>query len=274
MTLTDAGSLSHRIRLTEQKEDGGIFEIEEAVKDRASTYGSTATGIANTNVPVNAAGLIGPTLFAAMNLPQLRTQDNSQGMYIGAAGILTGWPGATILMSVDGGASYDTVLTCLEPTIMGTLTADITATGTPLSVHVFGGSLASATAAQVLTGLNASAIITSNVSEIVAYETATATATGYYNLTVLTRFMKATVAVAHVSGDQFIDLNTAYFLPINSNLAGTTLYFKAVGIGLSADSVTAVTYVYNPYELPGEHQRIDGNGDLRIDANSDQRITA
>jgi hypothetical protein len=275
INVTDSDGKQHRIRLTDIAEDRGVFEVVEAVKDRASTYGSTAVGVIHENTGGSTTpGLVGHTLFVAMNLPQMREVDNTQGMYIGAAGMLSGWTGAQIFLSVDGGVSYSLVMTIFNPTIMGDLTADITASGTPLSVHVFGGTLSSKTAAQVTAGANQSAVLTGDTAEVLAYQTATETTAKYYDLTVLTRNIKQTGAAAHVSGDQFMDIASSYFLPIDSQYAGDTLYFKAVGFGISPDAVTASTFVYDPFDLPGEHQRIDGNGDYRIDGNNDLRITS
>jgi len=248
-TLTDKTGKVNRVRLMSQNEEAGVFTIEEAVKDRASTYGSTATGVTNPNNPVITPGLVGPTLFAAMNLPLLRSQDNSPGFYIGATGILDGWAGCQILMSVDGGLTYTVAATITEPTIMGTLTADEDSNGEPISVHVFGGDLVNADTAQVALGANWSAIETAGVAEIIAYEVATETSTGYYDLTVITPALDETVDAHHLSGDQFMDLNTAIFLPMNADLSGTTIYFKAVGFGVSADAVDPVTKVFTAQDI-------------------------
>jgi len=248
-TLTDKTGKVNRVRLMSQNEEAGVFTIEEAVKDRASTYGSTATGVTNPNNPVVTPGLVGPTLFAAMNLPLLRSQDNSPGFYIGATGILDGWAGCQILMSVDGGLTYTVAATITEPTIMGTLTADEDSNGEPISVHVFGGDLVNADTAQVAVGANWSAIETAGVAEIIAYEVATETTPNYYDLTTVTRALDDTSAAFHLSGDQFMDLNTAIFLPMNADLSGTTIYFKAVGFGVSADAVDAIPVLFTAQDI-------------------------
>ena len=246
--LTDKAGAVHRIRLQDQNEESGVFMVEEAVKDRASVYGQTATGTVTSTPPTTSAELIGPTLLMACNLPQMRTQDGA-GLYVGMAGILGGWPGAQLLISYDAGVSYSVALTVTEATTMGTLTASITSSGTPLSVHVFGGSLESKTTAQVAAGANYSAILSGSTAEVVAYETATQTAAVGtsldYDLTVLTRAVNGTTAASHASADKFMDLATAYFVPIPQDYAGDTLYLKAVAMGISADAVDPITVVFD-----------------------------
>jgi hypothetical protein len=245
VTLTDKAGVAHRIRLTAQAEESGAITTEEAMKDRASTYTTTAAGVQNPNLPGDNDGqFVGPTLFAAMALPMLRSQDDTPGLYVGMTGILPGWPGAQLLMSSDGGLSYTVVLTVTEPTIMGELTADEDSAGDPLHVRVFGGTLESKTTAQVDVGANWSGIETAGVAEIVAYETATPTGEKTYDLTDVTRALDETDYASHYAGDPFMDLSTAYFLPIPQGLAGTTLYFKAVGFGVSADAIDPVAVAW------------------------------
>lgn len=248
VALTDHDGKTHRVRIPLTREERGVISVEDAVKDRASTYVSTVAGVENPNKPEVPEGVIGPTLLALMNLPQLRTQDSTPGIYVGMAGILSGWTGAQLLMSVDGGVSYQTALTVTVPTIMGTLTEDEDSNGEPIRVHVFGGELSSKTTAQVDAGENYSGVITAGVTEVLAYEDATETAPSYYDLETITRGLEGSAIAGHSAGDQFVDLSTAYFVPISQAYAGQTLYFKAVGLGLSPDAIDAVSFVYEGWE--------------------------
>lgn len=257
ITLTDPAGKAHRVRLTSVNEEGGAFAVDEASKDRAATYASTATGVRNPNEPPPEDSLSGPTLFAAMNLPQLRTQDNTPGVYVAAAGILSGWPGCQIYLSLDGGVSYQVVKTITVASTLGFLTADVGAADSPdvLYVHVFGGTLESKTTAQVAAGGNYAAVVSSDVAEVVSFEDATETTANYYTLATLERALLDTVAAAHESGDVFADLATVYFVPIDSSFEGTTLYFKAVTLGQSPDEVDATTLVFAATEYI-----LDGGG--------------
>jgi hypothetical protein len=255
VTLTDKAGITHRMRLANMFEERGLISIEEGIKDRASVYTGTATGVTNPNSPGHTSpGLRGPTVFAAMNLPQMRAKDGS-GLWVGMAGMLPGWAGAQLLMATTSAGPYSAVLTVLTPTKMGPLTADLDAVGSasePLMVHVYGGNLSSATTAQVATGVNVSAVLTETSAgqeaEVLAYETAVDSPAHYYSLSVLTRGIKETTVADHYTGDMFMDLATAHFLTLDPSLAGT-LYFKAVGLGVSPDAVEPVEVVYAPPEI-------------------------
>lgn len=245
VTLTDRPGRVHRIRLASMFEESGLFEVEEAVKDRASTYVSTATGITNPNRPPVVDTVAGPSLLSVMNLPP--TAENPSGAWVGVAGVLAGWPGAQLLISYDGGASYLVAKTITEPTVMGFLTDDPTS-AVELAVHVYGGQLESKTEAQVAAGGNYSVVTTDGVSEILAYEDATETAPTYYDLDGMPRGLLGTAIADHFTGDSFVDLATAYFIPIDQVYAGQTLYFKAVSIGISPDAIDPVAFVFEGSE--------------------------
>lgn len=252
-TLTDRRGVVHRIRIQSQAESDLRFAVEEGVRDRAEIYTGTIAGnIGNAPTPGGVSGLIGPTFFAAMDLPRVRSQDDTDGFYIGACGMLPGWPGCQIIMSVDGGLSYKVMLTITVATKLGKLIVAAGVSGEPLSVRMFSGQLESKTLAQVGLGANWSAIQTSDVAEIVSYQTQVESPVNYYALTNVVRALEGTVAATHAVGDIFMDLNTAYFLPISPEYSGITLLFKAVAFGISADAVdpvavpfTASTRVYD-----------------------------
>lgn len=254
VTLTDRAGVVHRIRLGEKQEEENRIEHKDAWRDRASCYVSTATGVTNPNIPPPVDTVAGPTLLAVMQLPQpLRLQDNTAGVYAGVAGVLVGWPGAQVLLSVDGGLSYSVVLSVTEPTKMGYLETDFATAG--VTVRVYGGDLESKTTAQVATGANYSGLITDGVTEVISYEDAVEqTSPGLWDLDVIDQALIGTAAADHSEGDQFVDLNTSYFIPIDQAHAGQTLYMKAVAYGVSADAVDPVSFVFAGAEFV-----LDGN---------------
>lgn len=248
-TVTDAAGVAHRVRLSDTLEAGGVLMVEEAVRDRAAAYDSSAVGtVADGGGGGGAVSLVGPTLLAVLNLPQMRSQDGS-GFYVGMCGILPGWAGAQLLMSVDGGVSYTVVLTVTRPTKMGHLVADCTSSSEPVQVRVYGGELASATTAQVAAGANIAALLSAGVAELMNFEDATATAPGVYDLETNTRGLRDTTAAAHVAYEQFVDIATSYFLPVSLDYLGQDLMFKAVGMGVSADAVEPITVTYEGLTL-------------------------
>jgi hypothetical protein len=250
-TPTDILNLTHNdaevdtIRLMQIEDDSGIREIESSL-NCAEAYNATATGVAPKPPTVTDGSLRGPTTAVYMNLPSLRTQDNVPGIYIAACGILPGWSGASILLSVDGGVSYQEVTAFNAPSTMGQLVANCTASSEPISVRMEDGSLSSITDDQLALRQNAFAIVTNDAAELGQFKTATAGGSDLYELTDTVRGVLDTTAAAHASGDPFVMVATAKFVPLDISLAGRTLYFKAVTFGTSQDAAEAVPFVFNP----------------------------
>lgn len=250
-TPTDILNLTHNdaevdtIRFMQIEDDSGIREIESSL-NCAEAYSATATGVAPKPPTITDNSLRGPTNAVYMNLPSLRTQDNVPGVTIAACGYMDGWQGAAILLSVDGGVSYQQITTFTQPTAMGRLDASCTDASEPISVIMDQGSLSSITDAQLAQRHNAFAIVTNDVAELGQFKTATATDTDAYDLTENVRGQLGTTAVSHASGDPFVMVAAAQFIPLDISLAGRTLYFKAVTFGTSADAAEAVPFVFSP----------------------------
>src|SRR5690606_17567340 len=111
----------------------------DMVVDRASAATSTATGTAAQPPSQPASSARGPTISAFMNLPSLRSADNVPGMYIAVQGLLPGWIGADIYLSVDDGASEQKVASITGPATMGVLAAECTDSSEPISVQLYNG---------------------------------------------------------------------------------------------------------------------------------------
>lgn len=245
INYTDDDGNVFTLRIMQCEDDSGIRYVESS-DNSATAYNATATGVAPKPPIPSEGSLRGPTAFVAMNLPSLRTSDNVPGAYIAACGYLAGWQGATIYLSADGGVSYQEVAVFTAPSSIGSLTADCTSSSEPISVSMLDGTLSSITSDQLAARLNAFAITTSGVSEVGQFQTQTPTGADAYDLTGTVRPVLNTTAASHATGDSFVMLDTAQFLPLNIGLAGKTLYFKAVTFGTSADSVEAVPFVFNP----------------------------
>jgi len=245
LNYTDEDGEVQELRLMKLEDDSGV-RYAESSSNCAEAYDAVATGVAPKPPTVTGVSLLGPTLAVYMNLPNMRSQDTSPGVHIAVRGLLPGWTGASILMSVDGGDSYQTLVDITQPADMGVLTADCTESSEPISVSMGSGTLSSITDAQIDSGLNAFAITTDDVSELGQFKTATPDSGGDYDLTNTVRGLRGTTAAEHDAGDPFVIVATTRFVPLSISLAGKTLYFKAVTFGTSADSVEAVPFVFNP----------------------------
>jgi hypothetical protein len=157
-----------------------------------------------------------------------------------------------VLVSVDGGATYNKIGTITGPAPIGSLTASYASasgfdTTDTLAVNlaVSGGALASTTAGNAQAGAVNLSLID---SELVAFETATLTGANAYNLTNVQRGAFGTTPAAHSSGAQFAQLSNILQYTLPASWVGVALYFKfqsfnIYGNGVEAlSSTTAVPY--------------------------------
>lgn len=226
-------------------EDGEI--AIEASYDRQSAYTSSVTAVPAPDPTPPPSSIGGVTLFAAMNLPRLRSKDNSPGMYIAVAGLLESWPGCVLQMSIDDGATWTTAFPSMtQESVLGYLTAPLAIGGGTLSVAVHGGELNSITDAQFTIGRNPCAIITDGVSELVQFKTATEIEAGEYELTGLGLARLDTTEAEHAQGDRFVHLGNVYFLPIDIQLSGRTIKFRPVTFGTIPENNAVYDVVFSP----------------------------
>ena len=244
--LTDKKGRRQRVRLMEASEDTGRIDVSEASLDRQSSYTSNVEGVQKAPPTDTSPGLIGPTYFWAGNLPSLRTSDNVPGVYIAACGYLRAWGGADILLSADGGLSFQSVGKIIAPCTMGVLMAGVTDSSEPIKVFMNSGELVTITDAQLADRQNPFAITTSGQSELGQFKTATLLAADTYDLTDTVRGALGTAAAAHNYGDPFVMVQSAIFLPLDISLAGRELIFKAVSFGTSPDDTDEYPFVFNP----------------------------
>lgn len=247
INYTDAYGEVHTIRLMLIDDDSGIRHIESST-NCAEAYNATATGVLPRAPTVVDTSLRGPTLSVYMNLPSLRSQDNVPGVTIAACGVLGGWTGASILISSDGGVSYSQVTTFVAPSTMGRMTSIIAtdSNGDSFSVSMYSGTLSSITSTQLAARKNGFAITSIDVSEVGQFQTAIASGSSAYDVSDVLRGQLGTAYAEHFVGDSFVLLDTTQFIPLDISLAGTTLYFKAVTFGTSADSAEAIPFVFSP----------------------------
>ena len=251
-------------------EDGEIHF--EAVYDRQSAYTSdvTATPALPPTAPPSSIG--GVTLFAAMNLPRLRSKDSTPGMYIAVDGLLDSWPGCALQMSIDDEATWTTAIGSMtQASTMGYLTAPIDDQPTStLSVAVHGGVLNTITDTRLADGANASAVITAGVSEILQFQTSDEIDPDEYDLTDLVRGGLGTTAAAHTQGDRFVELSSVYFLPLDISLAGRVIYFRPVTFGTPPESNASYAVTFNPLFTGAQvtEAYVDDFGDAYTDDSS------
>jgi len=199
----------------------------EAVRD--VNYTSTVTSDASVDSSAT-LGVAGPTLMVAMDLPPLRTADDSLGYYLAATGYATTWPGGTVLASSDGGATFGEIATFISPSSIGSVPTATNATnhttwdrtGT-LTVKMAAGVELDSAASElaVLNGENLAAYGANGRWEIVQWVDAAAPSGGTQDLTTLLRGQYGTELFMddHEDNDRFVVLSTALIQRIDTTLA-------------------------------------------------------
>lgn len=236
-----------RYRVDALRIEDGMVVIERAAYDRQSAYGSTVTGVPSIPPPAPNSSVRGPTFTAVMNLPALRADDDRPGIYVAGNGYLSGWAGARIDLSRDGGTSYATqVVPDTDGCVMGVLTAalpeasaEFTDTENTLSVQLVGnGSLETATPLQVLNGANAAAILYADGTvEIIQFQIATEITPRKYDLTTLQRGRLDTTTGSHAIGAKFVLLSSALrFVPLTAADLGQTITIRTVSLGTNPEA--------------------------------------
>jgi hypothetical protein len=219
----------------------------ELTRDRASAYSSNATAGTTLAPPAPTGSARGPTLCQPLNLPSLRSSDNQPGVYVAVCGVMPAWNGCDLYLSVDGGLTEQKVATLIDPAIMGTLSADMATGDVTMSVSLYNDDeLDTVTPDQIDARLNAVAVTSAGVSEIIQFQTATDTGTKAYDLTDLTRPGLNTTEAAHSAGDSFVVLDQSVpFIPITAP-GGTELIFRAVSRGTTPANNATVSLVFDP----------------------------
>lgn len=241
--LTDKNGRAHRVRIMKSQEDSGVL-ITEAPQDSQAAYVSNAQGVEPNPPAVTTPGLIGGTLMELINASPFRDEHDQLGLYVAVAGQLSGWQGAEIQISTDGGVSGDTFAVITEPATIGyTLTAlAATAKDYPAeqTVDVFLPDPPESVDYATLLRFYNRAVIG---DEIIQYETVTDLGSKTYRLSGLIRNRYDTDPVAHAAGVRFVLIDSALaFVQAQQWMLGAQLHFRAVSIGTSADS-----YVWQPY---------------------------
>lgn len=208
-------------------------------------------------------GVVSPVNTPVIFEPPAALTNGLVQIYLAISDSSSNYGGCGIWVSYDGGASYSRAGAVMGTNPTGLLTAALAShaagldTTNTLSVNI---SRSTAT----LTSISAtSAAALNNLSyvggELLAFETATATGPGRYNLTTLYRGAYDTTPGSHGVGSQFAWLNVAgrgapglFILTLAAANVGQTLKFKFTPFNLEgqqeADISTVAAY---PYTVAG-----------------------
>ncbi len=249
--------VTYRLRIT-KKEEGrpGIVRFQ-AEAEEAAQYVSNAVGGSGLTAD-DAIGLLGPTKLELLDVPTLRDVDDGPGIYVAARGVLSGWRGAALYRSIDGGGNYGQIQSILNAAVMGQAETVLGAwnggnvfdEGNSVEVSVGSGqALASADHVAVLNGANAAIL----GDEVIQFRTATLAGTHRYRLSGLLRGRLGTewAMASHAIGERFVllDPGRVYRVPIISSEIGLERLYKAVTFGEYLDQTEAKRFTYRGVNL-------------------------
>lgn len=240
----------------------GVIQLE-VVRDRSEVYESSANGIP-AGVPAQDVNVPGPTDLFLFDSPILADSDDDTGFYFVVDGEGTGWRGADVVRSTDGGLSYDEVKPLGIQGVIGTIGAlaagvtDVFDLVNVIRVTLLDPTdeLDTVTEDDVLTGKNAAWIGPADGSpgEVLQFQTATLIAPGVYDLSKLLRGRLGTewAVGLHVVGNVFVQLDGGGLARADFGAAdwGNSNDFKAVTL-LTAEADAAVV----PFTNSGEGKR-------------------
>lgn len=232
------GLSSKLVRITESEDsedDEFSITAEEVLVGTAGApvydWQSAAGYAANYNA--SPGSIATPLIFSAP--PLLVGTNGGYELWIAVSGAGSLWGGCDVYMSMDN-ASYTFVGKISGAARYGTLTSTL-ATGTdPDTTHTLAVQLAD-TDLSLVTGTAGDVANNRTLlyvdGEIMAYQTATLTGAGAYNLTTLRRGQYGSLPAAHSSGTKFARIDSALFrVPYDAGMVGQQAYFKFVSFNI------------------------------------------
>ena len=195
-----------------------------------------------------------------MNINMLVDTDDDPGFYAAATSTATGWRGATLSRSNDGGTTWVFAGTLYSLSVAGTCT---TALGnylggnTPdelnsVTVSLTSGALASVSYAAFIS--NAQVAIIGD--EIVSFRSATLNLDGTYTVRGLLRGRRGSeyAIASHAIGDRFLVVDTATMIRVADTTAsiGLSRLYRAVSSGLTTGNSQSFTNIgsgLKPYSV-------------------------
>lgn len=198
--------------------DNGVNTVE-AQRDDPEVYTSDAVGT-NGNLPANVVKFPGVTRLVLMDMPIVRDGNDDAGFYWAVTGESTGWRGADIRRSIDGGATYSSMNKVGVRTVIGDVAValptgptDFWDRGNTLTVVLdyAGSTLESMDETLIIAGYNAAWLgpASGQGGEIIQFATATLIGASTYQLSNLLRGRLGTEAnTTHGSNEVFVLLKS------------------------------------------------------------------
>jgi hypothetical protein len=249
------------VRIVHKKRNGGILEWE-AYADGNTIYPSEAIsqgGAAAPSGPVDQAiPSVPATQLIAIDAPVAQEGAAGPVMTFAVQGKSTGFTGAQIWKSVDGGVSYQPTASAPSASLIGMAQNalgdyqggdtfdEINTVTVKLLPSSTGATLSSATELAVLNGANAALV----GNEVLQYKRAVLNDDGTYTLSGLLRYRRGTDSATHAAGETFVPLTSSLVqIPASTAEIGIPRQYKAVSNGGTLAEAQAVTLTYTGADL-------------------------
>src|SRR5690606_2286825 len=246
--FVQTGTKMVRAIITRVETDDGEQRYR-AIRDRQSLYTTQVQGIPAAPVTRPPSSVAGPTIVEFIDIPILRDAHDQLGFYMAVSGILPAWPGATVELSLDGGANYLDGETTRTGSIMGELVTALgdhphefpdTVNRCEIQIKTPNALLTSTDLAGMLNRRNLALI----GDEIVNFADVDEVTPGVWELSHWLRGRKGTATEAHAIGERFVLLDTAMFIPAELSWLGRDLTFRATTLGRPVDEATIITVTF------------------------------
>jgi len=262
------------VRISEIEEQNGILNIT-AITEDITRYDQEYVGatLAARNEEVLKAP---PTNLQFLDIPLLRDIDDKKGCYVAAGGYGIGFNGASLMTSIDGGVTYQTISTLNTEAIIGNTTSIL---GNFLGGNIID-ELSSVTVnsrKELFSTDITSLLNNSNIAllgdEIIQFKTATLTGVNTYKLSGFIRgkFGSEWAINTHTTNDRFIILNTSSIgiIGLSSSEYDLERLYKAVSNGSYIEDAIDKTFAfkgisqecYSPVHLGGGR---DASGNITL----------
>lgn len=248
-----------RARLTQVEILDG-YQRYIALRDRQSAYTSEVEGLPPPAIPNPNSRVAGPTVIIPLDVPIVQDQDDSVGLsyYVAVCGLTTGWTGATVELSYDGGANYVQSKSAGIPAVIGVLKsplpshpADYPDYTNEFEVELFspGAELETTDLAGMMNRFNLAAV--GNLDdgwELINFSSAVEDdpETRHWTLSGLLRGRRGTAPRSHSADDVIVLMDRGLVAMEAAEVSniGQALTFRATSNGETTDTGTVVSMEY------------------------------
>ena len=268
--------LGKRYRVTKRRVEPWKIIVDSAVYDRASTYSLTAQGTVTGHTPTPQSGLVGPTMFAPMNMPVAIDAYDRPCLHAVVQGVSPGWRGADIYIK-RGADPYELAVSNMSAGVIGELTDSIEALSArgidksqTLKFKLYAnGEAESITFDQLLEEKNPFALVKPDyTTSIGQFMDVTEVDPQIYEATGLSWGGLDTSAGSFAAGTKIAFLSKVQMIPLRASDLGQTIKVKAVSRGSAVEAAPEHTITLTSMESLREWQPYF----IKVTVNSDGSI--